>query len=213
MASTGVLAPDELSRKFNTVSIHTHELQSPVSEETSSSSSRAGPYYGRLSSLYHALDPAIISQLELAIVYGELRAFDKASEIFEKLPNEFNRDPVIAIEHAQVLWRQWSLHDCRDVLQLALDWNRQNAADFNDPGIHTLLRVFLGKVVVFTKGDFTQARDSMLEIRAWLTEVPVSEYSDLEVRGGMDGYQMTLCADPIPDTMSCTLLLPHVLCR
>ena len=182
MASTRVSAPDELSQKFNTMSIGTHEPQSPVSKETSSSSGRTGPYYGRLSCLYHTLDPAIISRLEQAIVYGELRAFDKASEIFEKLPADFHHHPVIALEHAQFLWRQWSLHKCRDVLEQALDWSFQNATDFNDRGVDKLLRVFLGKVAVFTKGDFTQARDSMIEIRAWLKRVPMSDYSDLEVR-------------------------------
>ena len=181
MASGGVTAPDELAQKFNTLSTNTHEPQSPVSQEQSSSTSKSGPYYGRLSSLYHTLNPAIISQLEQAIIYGEVRAFEKASELLEKLPTECHHHPVIALEHAQILWRKWSLHECRDVLQLALDWSFQNATDYNDRGIYTLLRIFLGKLVVFTKGDFTQARDSMMETRAWLTRVPVSEYSDLEV--------------------------------
>ena len=64
---------------------------------------------------------------------------------------------------------------------MALDWGNQNATDFHERGIYTLLRIFLGKLVVFTKGDFTQAWDSMKEIRAWLAQVPISEYSDIEV--------------------------------
>lgn len=171
----------ELSQNLNSVSIDEHLVPSSAYLMACSSSGNEGPYYGRFASLYHILDPSIIPQLEQAILYGDVRAFQESSELFEKISKEFKYHPIIALEHAHMLWRQWSLLDCRKVLESALAWGQQNAKDVKDHGIYTLLRVLLGKLVVFTKGDFTQARDSMKEIRTWLARYPISKYSDIEV--------------------------------
>ena len=204
-------APGDLSQVINTMSINRHEPPSSSSKEACSSSSKDGTYYGRVSSFYHTIEPAIVPQLEQAIVYGEVRAFREASELFEKLPSESHHHPVIAIEHAQVLWRQWALFDCRNALQTAVDWGHENATDFNERGIYTLLRIFLGKLMVFTKGDFTQARDSMKEVRAWLTRVPISEYSDIEV--GCRRATYLSFADLVLGAMPRTLLLSDAVRR
>ena len=74
-----------------------HEPPSSSSKEACASSNKSGPYYGRLSSFYHTLDPAVVPQLEQAIVHGEVRAFREASELFEKLPSESQHHPVVAI--------------------------------------------------------------------------------------------------------------------
>lgn len=102
-------ATDRTDSRF-TMSIERHEPpSSSSSEEACSSTSKDKPYYDQLSSLYHCLDPALVPQLEQAIVYGEVRAFREASELCEKLLSDFHHHPVIAIEHAQLLWRHWAL--------------------------------------------------------------------------------------------------------
>ncbi len=163
------------------MSLDRHQISCPTSENVYYSSTKGPPYYGRLSSLYHTLDAAVISQLEQAIVYSSVRAFKEALGLFQTFPDESRHHPVITVEYANMLWRQWSLSDCCKVLEEALEIGCEIASDINDHGVYTLLRIFLGKLYVFTKGDFTQARDSMQEVRAWLIQTPVAVYTDLEV--------------------------------
>lgn len=184
MISTGDLGFAGLRETIEsvaTISLDRHQSSYPTSENVYYSSTKEEPYYGRLSSLYHTLDAAVIPQLEQAIIYSSVRAFKEALGLFQTFPDESRHHPVITVEHANVLWRQWSLSDCCKVLEEALEFGRSNASDINDHGVYTLLRIVLGKLYVFTKGDFTQARDSMREVRAWLIQTPVAEYTDLEV--------------------------------
>ena len=139
------------------------------------------PYFSTLSSLYSTLDEATISQLEQAIILGRVRAFKESLEIFKSIPDQLRHNPVIAIEYAQMLWRQWSLSECSVVLEEALEFAHKNANSVNDHGIYTLLRILKGKLNVFTKGDFTVARDAMREMRIWLAETPINAYGDIEV--------------------------------
>ena len=183
MTSTGDLGFVGLSETLGTMSIDQHQSSSSTSKSAHSSSAQGEPLYGLLSSLYHILDTSIIPRLEQAIIYSSIRAFKEASELFQTFPGELCHHPVIAVEHAQMLWRQWSLLDCSKVLEKALEFGHRNARDINDHGIYTLLRIFKGKLNVFTKGDFTLARDSMREVKAWLIETPISEYADIEVGG------------------------------
>ena len=165
------------------MSLDRRQSSCPISENGYSSSTKGDPYYGRLSSLYHTMDAAVIPQLEKAIIYSSVRAFKEGLRLFQTFPDESRYHPVITIEHANMLWRQWSLSDCCKVLEEALEFGCKDAGDINDHGVYTLLRIFLGKLYVFTKGDFTQARDSMREVRARLVQTPVAEYTDLEVKG------------------------------
>ena len=184
MTSTGDLGFAGLHETIESVaamSLDRHQISCPTSENVYYSSTKGEPYYGRLSSLYHTLDAAVIPQLEQAIIYSSVRAFKEALGLFQTFPDESRHHPVITVEHANMLWRQWSLSDCCKVLEEALEFGCRNASDINDHGVYTLLRIFLGKLYVFTKGDFTQARDSMREVRAWLIQTPVAEYTDLEV--------------------------------
>lgn len=186
MTSTGGLGLAGLHETVESVaamSLDRHQITSPTPENVHYSSTKGEPYYGRLSSLYHTLDAAVIPQLERAIIYGSVRAFKEALGLFQTFPDESRHHPVTTIEHANMLFRQWSLSDCCRVLEEALEFGCRNASDINDPGVYTLLRITLGKLHVFTKGDFTQARDSMREVKAWLIQTPVAEYTDLKVEG------------------------------
>ena len=195
MASTKDLAfagLHETIEKVATMSLDPQQISCPASENVYYSSTKEEPYYGRLSSLYHTLDAAVIPQLEQAIIFSSVRAFKDALGLFQTFPAHSRHHPVIAIEHASMLWRQWSLWDCCKVLEEALDFGCKNASDINDHGIYTLLRIFLGKLYVFNKGDFTQARDSMREVRAWLMETPIADYTDIEVKETVSSHGIFL---------------------
>lgn len=184
MTSSGDLGFAGLHETIESVaamSFDRHQISCSISENVYYSSTKGETYYSRLSPLYHLLDAAVIAQLEQAIIYSSVRAFKDASRLFQTFPDESRYHPIITFEHANMLWRQWSLSDCCKVLEVALEFGRENAIDINDHGVYTLLRIFLGKLCIFTKGDFTRARDSMREVRAWLIQTPVAEYTDLEV--------------------------------
>lgn len=137
--------------------------------------------YGTLWSQYDTLDDATISRLESAILYSELRAFEQSRAIYDAFPADIRHHPVVAIEQAMMHWLEWRLLDAAETLKDSLYWAQKNGKDINRPGIYTLLRIVLAKVEIFTKRDFTKARDSMKELMAWLAKVPVEQYTDVQV--------------------------------
>ena len=155
----------------------------PLQHPAQLDSDSPGPArYGSLCSHYNTLDTSTISKLEEAILYCRVRAFKESLAIFDAFPTDLKHHPVIAYEHSLAHWSRWTLWDCARVLREALAWAEENRADVNSTGIYTLLRLALGKAEVFTKGDFTRARDSMRDIKRWLGKLPIEDYIDLQVR-------------------------------
>lgn len=138
--------------------------------------------YGSLWSQYHTLDASTIVSLEKAVLYRYVRAFKESLAIHDAFPNEVQLHPIVVFEKSLTLLALWRLKDCVDILQEALNKAKYNSSEESDaPGIYTLLRVTLGSTNIYAKGDFTQARDSLVEIRKWLLTTPVDEYNDLQV--------------------------------
>lgn len=138
--------------------------------------------YGSLWSQYHTLDAATILLLEKAVLYRHVRAFKESLAICHAFPVQIRYHPIVAFETSLTFWALWRLWDGADVLRDALDWaDCNNSLESNGPGIYTLLRATLGLTEIYNKGDFTQARDSLVEIRTWLLTTPIDEYNDLQV--------------------------------
>lgn len=137
--------------------------------------------YGSLSSQYDTLDASTTSQLEQAALCCHMRDFQAALAILEAFPQEIRHHPVVAFEHSQVYWLEWSLLNCARILQEALIWGDENRADFAETGIYTLLRVSYGRTEVYNQGDFTRARDAMREIKSWLSNIPIKQYTEVQV--------------------------------
>lgn len=55
------------------------------------------------------------------------------------------------------------------------------SAQFGDTGIYTLLRICYGTVVVHLEGDYTPARDSMREIKSYMSTIAIEEFTDIQV--------------------------------
>ena len=138
-------------------------------------------HYGLLSSLYDSLESTAVTLLERAVLYCRVRSFTRCLEIFDAFPPIQAYHPVIAFEHSLAHWHRWSLRDCERVLKESLAWGEANEPEFQKPGIYTLLRVWLGAIELYTRGDFTKARDGMRELRDWLEEKPIAQYTQLEV--------------------------------
>ena len=137
--------------------------------------------YGDLRSLYHTLDSNVVDRLEEAILCCWLRDFEQAITIFNSFTAELRRHPVIAYQHSQAYWMQWSHFKGAKVLQEALAVADESQQLSQYPGVHLLLRLCYGTAKFFTEGDLTLARDAMRELRQWLSNVPIHEYTDVQV--------------------------------
>ena len=137
-------------------------------------------YYGMLSCLYGSLEPAVVGLLEQAVLHYRVRSFTKSLEIFSAFPPSQAHHPVIAYEHSLAHWHRWSLLDGERVLKESLAWGEAHEPESRTPGIYTLLRLWLGAIEMYTRGDFTTARDSMMELRGWLVGKPIVQYTQLE---------------------------------
>ena len=137
--------------------------------------------YGSLSSQYDTIPVSVISLLEEAILRCRVRAFPECLFVFESIDRNFRYHPVIAYEQYLAYWAQWRLVDSAKALEGALIWAQESGQDTESYGVCTLLRIALGKAEVFTKGDFTKAREGMREVRRWLRDVPFDRYTDVQV--------------------------------
>lgn len=137
--------------------------------------------YGSLSSLYDTLDASTTARLEEAALCCHMRDFQAALTILDAFPVEIRHHPVVAYEHSQIYWLEWSLLDCARILREALMWAEENRDDVDERGIYTLLRVSYGRIEVYNKGDFTLARDAMRETSGWLSNIPIEQYTEVQV--------------------------------
>ena len=159
--------------------------------------------YGQRPSLYRLLDPAIVPQLERAIYIERLDCFAEAHEIFEAFENTTQSHPVIALEHSYVLYGQSRYKDGLAVLQrLAPDvLSDSRIAQPGDvaQGLDILLRMNVALGQLFSQRAFSWARDCMDEVQEWLKDVPIEEYTDLQVIDLATSFRVQyLAMDRIP---------------
>ncbi|KAG8525556.1 uncharacterized protein KY384_009200 [Bacidia gigantensis] len=138
--------------------------------------------YTSLQSQYDDLDGATFAQIEEAAMCCHLRDFQAASCILDALPLEIRQHPAIVYERSQILWLDWSLFKCESVLEGGIVWGKDHIPDSAKPGIYALLRIALGRVRAMTRGDLTDGRNALREVRGWLLDVPIEEYTDVQVK-------------------------------
>lgn len=149
---------------------------------TDSSQSEPTVRYGSLWSQYHTLDVSTIVPLEQAVLYCQVRAFTESLAIYDEFPEEIQHHPIVAFEKSLTFWALWRLSDCANVLRKAISLaDNENGQKSDAPGIYTLLRATLGLTEIYSEGNFTQARMSLMEIRKWLLTTSIDEYNDLQV--------------------------------
>ena len=137
--------------------------------------------YGSLSSQYIDLSDTTIVQIEEAAMCCHLRDFPAGLQILDSLPVELSRHPAVVYERSELLWHNWSLTSCEEFLEESLAWAKEHVPNSGKYGIYTLLRLALGRIKAYTMGNFTEARDAIREVKAWLLHVPVKEYTDVQV--------------------------------
>ncbi|KAL8977465.1 MAG: hypothetical protein Q9205_006739, partial [Flavoplaca limonia] len=155
--------------------------------------------YGSLPSQYECLPAPVVALLEEASLYRLARTFPRCQSAYASIDAVFRHRSVVAYEEFLTYWAQWRLGECAKVLVSALTWAQEKDEDTESFGVYTLLRIALGKVKVFTCGNFTQARDSMREVRRWLKDVPVIHYTDLQIACLSYYYQLIMIANHVTD--------------
>lgn len=138
--------------------------------------------YAALPSQHDDLDIATIAKIQEAALCRHLRDFQAALCIFDALPVNIAQHPLIVYERSQVYWLDWSLYNCEHVLEEGIAWGKNHTPDSAQPGIYTLLRIALGRVRAMTRGNLTEGRDALKEVRRWLLNVPVEDYTDVQVK-------------------------------
>lgn len=167
--------PQQVLRSLEDLHLHQKQLND-VSQSNSSI------HYGSLWSQYHTLDTSTIALLEQAILYCQVRAFKESLAIYDSLSIEIQLHPIVAFERSLTFWALWRLLDCANILREALaSAEYASNVERGAPGIYTLLRATLGLTEIYSKGNFTQARDSLVEIRKWLLTTPIDQYNDVQV--------------------------------
>jgi hypothetical protein len=134
---------------------------------------------GVLCSLYSSLTPAEAELLEEAISHASLGARDEAAKIFEGLTRPMNLKPVIAIEYGRFLMEEWRYKDAHLILQQSLQEACSNTVSAEET---LLLRALSARVEIQYRGSFIHAKSCMDDLHAWLQDVRVGDYTDLQVQ-------------------------------
>ncbi|KAL8859767.1 MAG: hypothetical protein Q9178_003882 [Gyalolechia marmorata] len=187
----------ELSKSAQSLSLSTSSCN--TLESRNDSSAVSSPLYGSLTCQYSALPKAVVPLLEKASLYCRVRAFDESHLAFESIDASIRHHPVVAYEEFLTYWAQWRLAESAQVLEDALTWDQKSNEHTRTYGLHSLLRIALAKAEVFTKGDFTKARDSMREVKNWLRDVSVDQYTDLQVACIVHYYFLIFVTNHVTD--------------
>lgn len=140
-------------------------------------------YEGIHTSLYQTLPETSIVDLERAIHLTELGLFADAHYIYDGPLAELKDTPVVAIEHADVFFRQGKFIQAAGVLRRALAAVEKGGWGFwrKKSGEMVLMRMFLATVEYWSEGQLKPTLEAAKEMIQWLGNVEVAEYTDIQV--------------------------------
>lgn len=140
------------------------------------------PYYGLNTSLYHSVDTIAIRHLEQAIVLTEQGAYIEAQRIFDGVLALQRLTPVVVLARADLALKQLKVGLLYRLLDEALAKASESlpdgALDMAEYRLMALLRAF---AALLHKGIIDPALDEICRAQNWLRDLPVSEYTDIEV--------------------------------
>lgn len=141
--------------------------------------------YGSLLSLYHDLDLPTIHLLEKAILQRNVRNYAESVAIFDAFPQPTAIQPAVVLEHTWTLIAQYRFREARRVAEAGLvAWQTKLRGDNGDVGPAILLRALLAGLDTLTDGSTYKCLESLEEIYGWLSPVPVTAFTDVQVSSG-----------------------------
>ncbi|KZF22832.1 hypothetical protein L228DRAFT_137515 [Xylona heveae TC161] len=138
-------------------------------------------YTGVHTSLYGSLDTASIANLEKAILFTEIGHYAQAHAIFETGFLTTRSVPVVVIEEAELAMQQLHYGEVYRILGRGLQAaQRSPGYDVNEPALR-FMSLFQAMAAIHYKGTVTPAIEQIHRTQQWLKDVPVSEYTDIQV--------------------------------
>jgi len=147
------------------------------------------PYFGTLSSLYSSLDGEAIMQLERAIEYRGIGLYNQARAIFTNELSRWNHVPVVFLEDAELSLQQGRFVEIWNMLNKRLEALNHGSGEAEvdlDAQEYRLMSMLLALAALHHKGILETALKEIDRTRAWLQDVPVEEYTDVQVRQAYD---------------------------
>lgn len=138
--------------------------------------------YGSLTSLYHPLDIPSIKSLEKAIVHRNLRNFFKSLAIFDAFPASIAVHPAIVLEHTWTLIAQYRFREARSIAVRGLSSLHTKRHGGEESNAAIVLRALLAGLDALIEGMVAGCYKSLEEIYTWLRDVPLTEFTNVQVR-------------------------------
>jgi hypothetical protein len=137
-------------------------------------------YRGVNTSLYTSLPEYAVMHIEQVLLLKVTGQVFSARAIFAEQLRPFKNIPIVAIEHADLELEAGRWGAAWKILDSARDHFKNVGADFDLPEqrLIALTWVMLG---VRHRGDLDSAIRELERTRQWLWELPVSEYTDIQV--------------------------------
>ena len=137
--------------------------------------------YGSLTSLYNTLDIASVLLLEKAILYRNIRNFSISLTVFDSFPVSVAVQPAVVVEHTWTLIVQYRFREARTIATKGLSAFRSDSAREKHDGPAILLRAMSAGLDALIEGSMGGCYESLGEIYAWLNNVPLTDFTDVQV--------------------------------
>ena len=141
------------------------------------------PYYGINTSLYQSVDSIAIQHLEHAIVLTEQGAYSEAQRIFDDALATQRLTPVVVLARAELALKQLKVgllyRLLEEALQIASESPQDGILDLAEYRLMALLHAF---GALLHSGTIGPALNEICRAQSWLQDLPVSEYTDIQVR-------------------------------
>src|SRR3954464_9475711 len=137
-------------------------------------------YRGVYTSLYTSLPDFAVRHIEQALLLKVTGQVSSARAIFTGELKAFRNIPIVAIEHADLELEAGRWGAAWKTLNSARDHFKRVRADFDLPE-HRLIALTWVMLGIRHRGDLDSAARELERTRQWLWELPVSEYTDIQV--------------------------------
>lgn len=140
-------------------------------------------FYGVNTSLYTSLSAEHVSDLEQAIYCTMTGQYAAARSLFESRLSSVKAVPVVAIERAELGYRQGRFKEIWEMLEEVLPNlpNKDAEHDMEDAP-YRLMRILHALAAIMYKGTVEPAKRETLRVRNWLSDTPIDSYTDVQVR-------------------------------
>ncbi|KAJ4288968.1 hypothetical protein N0V90_011310 [Kalmusia sp. IMI 367209] len=138
-------------------------------------------YHGMLDSLYHTLQPEFVEHLERAIWTSKTGRYQDALDIFDKYLQPALDVPVVLLELSYLHYANFRYRTLCDLLEPRLDSIKQDNPAMLDEPEWRLLTLIYSVGANRCRGWMEPGLRELRRTQEWLSELPVSQYTQLHV--------------------------------